>query len=62
MPYKRIVVDGKNYEYIIGRANVKVKGLGVFPRKQTETLESVIETIRSACQRDMEMCKRKSNG
>lgn len=29
MAYRKIEVDGKSYEYTIGRTHVKVKGVGV---------------------------------
>jgi hypothetical protein len=29
--YRKIVVDGKQYEYVIGKSHTKIKGVGVFP-------------------------------
>lgn len=54
MPYKHIVVDGKNYEYFLGRCNLKVKGLGVFSRKgqNIETIDEITRIIRETCIKD----------
>jgi hypothetical protein len=30
MAYREIDVDGKKYEYVIGRKNVKIKDIGIF--------------------------------
>lgn len=30
MSYRKINVDGKRYEYVIGKTHTKVKGVGVF--------------------------------
>jgi hypothetical protein len=32
MSYRKIEVDGKEYEYVVGKSNVKVKGLGVWSK------------------------------
>lgn len=34
MSYRKITVDGKEYEYTIGRTHVKVKGVGVWPKEE----------------------------
>ena len=34
MSYRKIVVDGKTYEYVVGKTHVKVKGLGVWPNQE----------------------------
>lgn len=31
MSYRKIEVNGKQYEYVIGKAVIKIKGLGIFP-------------------------------
>ena len=30
MSYRKITVDGKQYEYVIGKTHTKIKGLGLF--------------------------------
>lgn len=30
MSYRKIEVNGKTYEYVIGQVNTKIKGIGVF--------------------------------
>lgn len=30
MSYRKIEVNGKIYEYVIGQINIKIKGVGVF--------------------------------
>lgn len=30
MSYRKIEVNGKTYEYVIGKTNIKIKGVGVF--------------------------------
>lgn len=57
MPYKCINVDGKNFEYILGKHNLKVKGLGVFSRteKDIHSEGRVVEIIRETCIKDKEM-------
>ena len=34
MSYRKITVDGKEYEYTIGHTHVKVKGVGVWPKEE----------------------------
>ncbi len=34
MAYRKIKVNGKEYEYVVGRSNVKVKGLGVWSKHE----------------------------
>lgn len=34
MSYRKITVDGQEYEYTIGRTHVKVKGVGVWPKEE----------------------------
>lgn len=34
MSYRKIAVDGKEYEYVVGRTHVKVKGVGVWPKEE----------------------------
>jgi uncharacterized hydantoinase/oxoprolinase family protein len=31
MSYRKIEVNGKDYEYVIGKTSIKIKGIGVFP-------------------------------
>jgi len=30
MSYRKITVNGKSYEYVIGKTNTKIKGIGIF--------------------------------
>lgn len=32
MTYRKIEVDGKEYEYVVGKSYVKVKGVGVWDK------------------------------
>ena len=58
MSYRKIEVDGKEYEYVVGRSNVKVKGVGSWPKNEVgyviDDRESrvqpshVVEKIRAA--------------
>jgi hypothetical protein len=32
MSYRKISVDGTEYEYVIGKSNLKIKGIGVWPK------------------------------
>jgi len=34
MSYRKITVDGKEYEYTVGRTHVKVKGVGVWLKEE----------------------------
>lgn len=34
MSYRKITVDGKEYEYTVGRSHVKIKGVGVWPKEE----------------------------
>ena len=34
MSYRKIVVEGKTYEYVVGRSFTKVKGVGAVPNHQ----------------------------
>jgi uncharacterized protein YacL (UPF0231 family) len=34
MSYRKITVDGKEYEYSIGRTHVKIKGVGVWLKEE----------------------------
>jgi len=34
MSYRKIEVDGKTYEYTVGRTHLKVKGVGVIEREK----------------------------
>lgn len=34
MSYRKINVDGKEYEYTVGKTHVKVKGVGVWPKEE----------------------------
>ena len=34
MAYRKIVVQGETYEYVVGRTHTKVKGLGVWPNEE----------------------------
>ena len=39
MGYRNIMVDNKNYEYVIGKTHVKIKGLGAWPKVDIGELE-----------------------
>jgi hypothetical protein len=43
MTYRKIEVDGKEYEYTIGKTHTKIKGVGVF---LNEDIGNVITTYR----------------
>lgn len=60
MAYRRITVDGRNYEYVLGRKNLKVKGLGIFSREERNihSQDRVIEIIREVCIKDKELALR----
>lgn len=47
MSYRKITVDGKEYEYTIGRTHVKVKGVGVWPKE--EVGEITVRTYGCDC-------------
>jgi hypothetical protein len=34
MSYRKLEVDGKDYEYVVGKRYVKVKGVGSWPNAQ----------------------------
>lgn len=34
MHYRKITVNGKTYEYVVGRWDTKVKGVGLFPNRE----------------------------
>ena len=34
MSYRKITVDGKEYEYVVGKTHVKVKGVGAWQKEQ----------------------------
>lgn len=34
MSYRKITVDEKDYEYVVGKIHVKVKGVGVWPKEE----------------------------
>lgn len=34
MSYRKLTVNGKTYEYVIGKTHVKVKGVGVWPKEE----------------------------
>jgi hypothetical protein len=58
MAYRKIEVDGKEYEYVVGKSNVKVKGVGVWDkhaigyviddREARVQPSHVVDAIRSA--------------
>ena len=58
MSYRKIEVDGKEYEYVVGRSNVKVKGVGVWSKHEVGYVlddhevrvqpSHVVEKIRAA--------------
>ena len=37
MSYRKITVDGKEYEYVTGRTHTKIKGVGVWPNDELGT-------------------------
>lgn len=34
MTYRKITVDEKEYEYVVGKTHVKVKNVGVWPKEE----------------------------
>lgn len=34
MSYRKITVDGIQYEYVVGKTHVKIKGIGVWPKEE----------------------------
>lgn len=34
MSYRKIKVDGIQYEYVVGKTHVKIKGIGVWPKEE----------------------------
>lgn len=38
MAYRKITVDSKSYQYVVGKTHVKVKGVGVWPKEQVGEL------------------------
>ena len=34
MSYRKITVDGNEYEYVVGKSHIKVKGVGVWPKEE----------------------------
>ncbi len=61
MTYRKIEVDGKEYEYVVGKSYVKVKGVGVWDnyaigyvideREARVQPSHVVEAIRTAVAR-----------
>lgn len=47
MSYRNITVDGKNYQYVIGKTHTKIKDIGVF--KNTDIGEVVQITQYCEC-------------
>lgn len=50
MSYRKIEVNGMIYEYTVGKQNIKIKGVGAFPKEGNsyvieETCECCGETI-----------------
>lgn len=39
MSYRKITVDNKEYEYVVGKTHIKVKGLGVWLKEEVGHLE-----------------------
>lgn len=34
MTYRTVDVNGKTYEYVVGKSHVKIKGIGVFTKEE----------------------------
>jgi len=34
MSYRKIIVDDVEYEYIVGKTHVKIKGIGYWPKEE----------------------------
>lgn len=49
MSYRKITVDGKQYEYVVGKTHTKVKGVGVI-------LNSQIGEYQWNCRNGAECC------
>jgi hypothetical protein len=43
MSYRKITVNNNDYEYVIGRSHVKIKGIGVWP------LDQIGERVAKMC-------------
>lgn len=39
MAYRKLTVDGKEYEYVVGKTHVKIKGVGVFLKEEIGSLQ-----------------------
>jgi hypothetical protein len=44
MSYRKITVDEKEYEYIVGKTHVKVKGIGVWPKEEIGSVHDELVT------------------
>jgi hypothetical protein len=40
MSYRKIIVDGNEYEYTVGKTHIKIKGMGVFPKEEHGIMQS----------------------
>ena len=45
MSYRKITVDDKPYQYVIGKTHVKIKGVGAWPKEEV----GAIVTIDCGC-------------
>lgn len=43
MSYRKIEVDGEEYEYVVGKTHLKIRGLGVVPKEQWAKQISIYE-------------------
>lgn len=43
MSYRNITVDGKVYQYVVGKTHVKVRGLKVWPKNEVGKMVTVFE-------------------
>jgi len=42
MTYRKIEVNNVTYEYVVGRSNIKIKGVGVYPKPEARDEEDQI--------------------
>ena len=46
MSYRKLNIDGKTFEYVIGKSHTKIKGIGVF---ENEKIGSGVELTCECC-------------
>lgn len=52
MAYRTLEVDGKSYQYVVGRAHVKIKGVGVWAKDEVAaTIHHTADLCECGCGR-----------